>query len=82
MPEPPITERAKSWTILRPGESTYVSDDALGFESAGPGVYEFSGTYMPPSLTEEQLQILSNAGMYVPRYKAQTEKIRYVKSAH
>jgi hypothetical protein len=69
---------------LRPRESTYITANAanLHYESARPGLYEFSGTYAPPSLTKEQLQLLSSAGIDVPRHKTNSEKVQYVKSSH
>ena len=82
-PEPTVIERAKEWTLLKPGESTYITASAanLHYETAQPGIYEFSGTYVPPLLTKEQLQLLRSVGINVPYHETKSASLQYLKSS-
>jgi hypothetical protein len=83
-PEPSLIQRVKSWALLRPGESIYITTSAANPHSEGakPGLYEFSGIYIPPLLTNQQLQLLTNAKIYVPQQKIKSEGIQYLKPSY
>jgi len=80
-PEPSLIRRARGWTLLRPGESIYITTSAanLHLETTQPGLYEFSGTYVPPLLTKEQLELLTNARINVPQHQTKSESHQYLK---
>ena len=81
LPSPPITEVAKKWHLLKPGESFYLEANQAGlhFDSSNPGVYTFSAVYLPPSLSDSQVRDLERAGIAIPRWKATSANLRYEK---
>jgi len=81
--QPPVSviELAKKWTLLRVGESVYItaSSNSLHYETSKPGIYTFSATYLPPMLSNENRLRLKGVGIVVPEQKAFSENIQYRK---
>jgi hypothetical protein len=81
--QPPVSviELAKRWTLLRVGESVYItaSSNSLHYETSKPGIYTFSATYLPPMLSNENRLRLKGVGIVVPEQKAFSESIQYRK---
>jgi len=82
-PEPTLIRRARGWRLLRPGESIYIKTTAANLlETTQPGLYKFSGTYVPPLLTKEQLELLTNARINVPQHQTKSESHQYLKPSY
>ena len=78
---PPITETAKHWHVLKPGDSFYLqaTQSRLYFHAAKTGVYTFSAVYLPPALTESQIEALEEEDVAIPHQKATSASVQYEK---
>jgi hypothetical protein len=65
---PSILERMKTWRTLKPGESleTHGSRSQFFYSDRRPGRYEFSATYTPPSVADQDRQLISGLGLESP----------------
>lgn len=81
LPSPPLTEVAKKWHLLKPGESfsLQATQASWHFASSNPGVCTFSAVYLPPSLGESQIRASGDAGIPIPQRKATSARLRYEK---
>jgi hypothetical protein len=79
LPSPPITELARKWRLLKPGQSLYIRATRvqLHYEATKPGLYTFSAVYFPPLLGRQEVQLLNEAGIAVPRLKAASASVQY-----
>lgn len=76
---PSLTTVASAWRTVKPGESYYIQVTCAqmhcSFKAAGE--HTFSGTYLPPSVSDEQVQALKDAGIVVPRHKSVSGSLTY-----
>jgi len=82
-PPPTVLELARNWTRLQPGESISITatNRELRFETQGPGKYSFLGEYLPPAMSEADLQMLNSAGIAVPQTKTISGSLQYQREA-
>jgi hypothetical protein len=81
-PMPPLSvgSLTKNWASLHPGESLRVPANwPVGSGAMLSGTYTFSARYVPPKLSSQAERLLSEAGIVVPRRKAETPTQHYVK---
>jgi hypothetical protein len=77
-----IAEHAKTWKLLKAGESLYIHADnrQLHYDTTRDGRYIFSAVYLPPpTLSEAQQEELKEAGISIPQHKAFSQKLEYRK---
>ncbi len=74
-----LIEQAKSWKLLRPGESlslTFSRKQLFEFQNA-PGEYEFWAEYDPPQISTEEESALQAADIEYPSRSLVSEHLRY-----
>ena len=79
---PPIMERVKAWKVLDPGAtlSARITADGIFCECRAAGKYEFWAGYLPPYLTPEDKETLTQAGIDFPHSPLESPHITYEKS--
>jgi hypothetical protein len=81
MANPPILERAKTWTLLHAGQSISWSATSklLDYNSKQPGIYEFWAEYSPPAIDPPDREKLRTAGIDFPQVKLASGHIAFRK---
>ncbi len=81
MANPPILERAKTWTLLHPGQklSWSATSKRLDYNTRVPGIYEFWAEYSPPSIDAADREKLRTAGTDYPQVKLASGHIAFRK---
>jgi hypothetical protein len=81
MGKPPILERAKTWTLLHPGQSVSWSAarERLQYDSKQSGIYEFWAEYSPPAIDPADREKLRAAGIDYPQVKLASGHIAFRK---
>ena len=81
MANPPILERAKTWTLLHAGQSISWSATSkrLDYNSKQPGIYEFWAEYLPPAIDPPDREKLRTAGIDFPQVKLASGHIAFRK---
>ena len=81
----PILERAKSWMVLKAGESLRLEVGIRGVVDQAPaeGRYTISAHFSPAALSREEMETLHQNGMDVPTVDLETPTLHYeVKRSH
>ena len=78
---PSMSDQAKSWKVLKPGESLTVTFDrkTLFVDEQGPGTYEFWSEYTPPDIPAEDQRILAEEDIDFPREKLVSKHLIFVR---
>ncbi len=81
MANPPILERAKTWTLLRAGQklSWSATSKRLDYNGTQPGIYEFWAEYVPPTIDPPDREKLRATGIDYPQVKLASGHIAFRK---
>jgi hypothetical protein len=82
-PWPSILDRAKSWKLLRPGETLTVKRfrNTLLFDDSRAGTYAFWAEYVPPTVSPLDASLLRGSGIEFCDQRLNTRRLRFVRKS-